>query len=407
MTGLLMLVLRRRTWHSLRIVDILFSFVLGRPKNLPAVGSGHSQMDIADQEDPASSQSGFSAVLKGSLLLEDIVHKLNGRILHVPTAEELLGRLRTWSQELPPTLRQFNFSSCDGSGLDAAERQLLTGNIHVSCVYYFAVMLTTRPYLVAYLLSRLKGRAPDQLISDPDDASDVNIKNSKISKMAQVCVSSAIYMVDMCQKVRTSNFVFGNMSLLMYGNPLCLCSGKSWLTIILTSAWIFGAGLVLGFSSFAGEPRTDIETGFRDARAILECISASNAQARLHHEILESFADAITEYHRRVAAERHGAVQHYIDQILVVNIPRSAEIPGDQYTLNNFVDANGDLDALMAGSMTALQDTVISTDCAQTMVGLSANQGLEDDWEAIERQLAHNDFSLDNELFEKLFYSIE
>ena len=208
-------ILRLRTWNSLRNIDILSSFILGRPKSLPVVGDDEREMEMADGQIPQDSQSSFNAILKGCSLLEDIVNKLSkGSILHVPTAEGLLEQLRSWSQTLPPTLRQFTFTSGDGTFLDSAERQLLAGNIHVSCVYYFAVMLITRPFLIAYLMSRLRGRAPDQLISDPDEASDVNIKNNKVSKLAQVCVSSAIYMVDMCQRARASNFDFGNMCLL-------------------------------------------------------------------------------------------------------------------------------------------------------------------------------------------------
>lgn len=149
--------------------------------------------------------------------LEEIVDNLNREnILHVPTAESLLQRLRQWSRELHPNMRQFaamshaNESPC----LDFADRQALMGNMHVSCIYYFAVILITRPYLIAYLMSRLRGKAPDHLISDPDEASDVNIKNNKVSKLAQVCVGAAVYMVDMCRKARESEFTFGNLCLL-------------------------------------------------------------------------------------------------------------------------------------------------------------------------------------------------
>jgi hypothetical protein len=75
-------------------------------------------------------------------------------------------------------------------------------------------MLITRPFLVAYLMSRLRGKAPDDLISDPDEASDISIKNSKVSRLAQVCVSSAIEMVDMCVKAKNCSFTFRNLSIL-------------------------------------------------------------------------------------------------------------------------------------------------------------------------------------------------
>jgi hypothetical protein len=156
----------------------------------------------------------------------DTLNKEN--ILHVPTAENFLERLRQWSRELPPSMRRFtpvvSYSpqsfrdGRDASCLNPVDRQLLMGNMHVSCIYYFAVILITRPYLIAYLMSRLRGKAPDHLIGDPDEASDVTIKNNKVSKLAQVCVSSAVYMVDMCQKVKDSSLTFGNLCLLKYAH---------------------------------------------------------------------------------------------------------------------------------------------------------------------------------------------
>jgi hypothetical protein len=177
-------------------------------------------MEMSREASPQDTQSVFTAILKGSSLLEDIVNKLSkGNMLHVPTAEGLLEQLRQWSRALPPTLRQFTSTSGDGSCLDFADRQLLAGNIHLSCVYYFAVILITRPFLIAYLMSRLRGRAPDQLISDPEEATDVRIKNNTVSKLAQVCVSSAVYMADTCAKAKASNFTFGNLCMLKYSAP--------------------------------------------------------------------------------------------------------------------------------------------------------------------------------------------
>lgn len=168
------------------------------------------------------SQAAFSEIVKACSLLENIVDKLStGNMLHIPTAEAHLEQFRRWSQSLPPVLLKFTFLPGDGASFDPVDRQLLIGNIHVSCVYYFSVILITRPFFIAYLLSRLRGRAPDQLISDPDEASDINLKNNKVSKLAQVCVSSAIYMVNMCQTAKSANFFFGNLCLLKYV-PLCV-----------------------------------------------------------------------------------------------------------------------------------------------------------------------------------------
>lgn len=175
-----------------------------------------TELRLPSEVDAQYPRSTFTAMVKACLLLEGIVDTLgkSSNILHVPTAESLLQRLRQWSRELPQSIRQFKKFASNDYCLKPADRQALLGSIHVSSVYYFAVILITRPFLVAYLTSRLRGKAPDHLISDPDQASDTNLKNNKVSRLAQVCVSSAITMVDMCIKAKASNFTFGNLCLL-------------------------------------------------------------------------------------------------------------------------------------------------------------------------------------------------
>lgn len=89
----------------------------------------------------------------------------------------------------------------------------------------------------------------------------------------------------------------------------------------MNRAWIFGAGLVLGFSLFGGEPRRDIENAFHSVQIILGDIALSSQQARLYYNILTSFADAIKKYRQRVAEERIYTVQHYMDRLLTFEAP--------------------------------------------------------------------------------------
>lgn len=199
-------------WNSLRVLDVLTGFIIGPCPGLPDVwlDIDTSQNTVASNQ---NTRSAFVSVVEGSQLVEAVVQKLrSGKVLHVPTAESLLADLRTWVHSLPPTARSLKIA--DKLNLTLAERQALVGNIHVSCIYYFAVMLITRPFLVAYLLSRLRGRAPDHLIEDPEEANDMTIKNNIVSKLAQVCVSSATCMADMCWKAKQSGLSFGNLCLI-------------------------------------------------------------------------------------------------------------------------------------------------------------------------------------------------
>jgi hypothetical protein len=206
---------RVRFWNSVQNLDILSSFNFGRPKSLPAVRPDLAEAAQFDTEGGRNSRPLLTAMVKACNLLDHIVNTLgkNNNILHVPTAEELLRKLRQWSRELPQRIRRFPVKCDSNATLGPADRQALLGSLHVSCVHYFAVMLITRPFLVAYLMSRLRGKTPDDLVSDPE-ASDISIKNSKVSRLAQVCVSSVIEMVDMCVKVKDCSFTFRNLSIL-------------------------------------------------------------------------------------------------------------------------------------------------------------------------------------------------
>ncbi|KJK63879.1 FMN-dependent dehydrogenase [Aspergillus parasiticus SU-1] len=290
---------RIRVWNSVQNLDILSSFIFGRPKSLPAICSVLAESTQFDTGGGRNSRPLFTAMVKACNILDHIVDTLgkNNDILHVPTAEELLRQLRQWSRELPEHIRRFPVKCDVNATLQPADRQALLGSLHISCVHYFAVMLITRPFLVAYLVSRLRGKAPDNLISDPDEGSDASIKNSKVSRLAQVCISSAIDMVDMCVKAKNCSFTFRNLSLL--------------------EAWTFGAGLVLGFSVFGGDPRSDIENAFQSAQIILGDIALSSKQAQLYHNILMNLADAVKKYRQRVTEERNYTVQHYMDRILI------------------------------------------------------------------------------------------
>ncbi|KIW18002.1 hypothetical protein PV08_02289 [Exophiala spinifera] len=309
---------RARIWNSLRNVDVLSSFIFGKPKSLPAIRQSSSQTHLSFEYLGNDNLTPFNSIVKGCSLLEEIVDELSsGKILHVPTAESLLEKLQSWSQSLPTSLRKVSFtgdanvsrnalrSITSPTGKDAisqgdlSARQKLAGALHVSCIYYFAVILISRPFLIAYLLSRLRGRAPDQLIPNPDEASDMAIKNSTISKMAQLCVSAAMRTAATCAAAHRHGYSFGNLCLL--------------------KAWVFGAGLVLGFSKFAGEPRKDIDEAFEQVNTVLESIATQSPQAGLYRETLEAFRESIAKWHDRVETEIKRTVQHYMDDILVIH----------------------------------------------------------------------------------------
>ncbi|GKZ96455.1 hypothetical protein AnigIFM59636_010705 [Aspergillus niger] len=342
---------RRRIWHSMRNLDILSSFVLSRPRSLPLVPS------MPDTNEEVNLQSAFYAVGNGCTLLNNIVDTLSkGGLLDVPTAEGLLSQLRKWSSGLPTGLRQFRSVSHSLPFLEPGDRQRLVGSIHVSCLYYFAVILVTRPYLIAYLTSRLRGKAPDHLISDPDEASDVAIKNNKVSKLAQV-------------------------------------------------AWIFGAGLILGFSKFAAEPRRDIESLFNSSLHLLDDIGRTSPQAQLYHQILTSLNDAVAKFRNRVAGEVYRTVQDYMDQILMID----PNMDGDTIARSKDSEDSypGWSDDWLAGAIRGVETGDIALDPVSN--GTQGAQMFRDpgDWGDIDSMELGDHLLMDIEPFDQVFYTVE
>ncbi|KAE8320907.1 hypothetical protein BDV39DRAFT_212965 [Aspergillus sergii] len=370
---------RRRIWQSMRNLDTLSSFVLSRPRSLPTVPSWSNIMEL-------NTESAFHAIGDGCILLDNIVDTLSkGKLLDIITAEDLLMQLRKWSGSLPTTLRQFYRAFHSSQTLEPGDRQRLVGSIHVSCLYYFAVILVTRPYLIAYLTSRLRGKAPDHLISDPDEASDVTLKNNKVSKLAQVCVSSSLYMVDMCRRAKSAGLVFRNFCLL--------------------KAWIFGAGLILGFSMFAGEPRRDVERLFDSALLLLDDIGRTSPQAQLYHQILTSFLEAVNKYRNRVAGEVYRTVQDYMDQILTIDVAMpedSATAPSGRQDVYPGWD-----DGWLAGAMQDVEASAIALD--PISFGTKGAQMFREpcNWSDMDTMQLEGDLIIDVEPFDQLFYTVE
>lgn len=177
---------RLRTWHSLCIMDVVTSSLLGRPCTVPRA-TRHSIHSL-----PLDAlQPSFNAMLKAAALLDDICRVLSrGVLINVPTAQELLTSLRHWSRDLPPSLRRFECK--DSSTLTYGDQRAVIGNIHVSSMYYFSVILVTRPFLTRCLMPNIRRQAGTEcrVMTDPAQAA-----------LAQVCTTSAVYMGQLCRHI--------------------------------------------------------------------------------------------------------------------------------------------------------------------------------------------------------------
>lgn len=148
----------------------------------------------------------LDATYKLSLIIrKDLVGLIDKKGLSVELVECHLKNLKVWTTNLPTDLQLSSVPECP-----RPEAQLrIIGSLHISCFYYFSVIIATRPFLIPFLLRRL----PDgQHIPELD----VKATTSQEAKLAHTCLNSAIYMIQTCSEVMDSGFLLRNMCIIKY-----------------------------------------------------------------------------------------------------------------------------------------------------------------------------------------------
>lgn len=193
---------RIRVWMSVRILDKLTNSILGRPS---ATAGVHSDLEDVLEELAQSSEDRRTDCLIAShnvvSIINDIITKLyDWKIFTVSAVEERLRDLEAWKRSLPESLRApppaANATSTPGSEHSrGSTTQGAIGNLHVSCLYYFAVTLATRPILMSTLATR------------PSN-------NDSRSNMSAACLDAAMFLVQVCVEARDAGVLHGNMCIL-------------------------------------------------------------------------------------------------------------------------------------------------------------------------------------------------
>lgn len=172
---------------------MLVSAILGRP---PATLSLRYEVDreLAGPS-PTAATDTDSVCLAASYRIVSIInaaaHELYGKqaVAH-SAAERLLEDIDAWKRTLPECLKMR--SSVGGT------RAEIVRNVHVSCLYYFAVTLITRPVLVATLSARPETDA------EPEAS----------GQMASACVDAALYLIQTCKDAHRMGYLVGNMCIM-------------------------------------------------------------------------------------------------------------------------------------------------------------------------------------------------
>lgn len=284
---------RWRTWKSLLILDTIVSSILGRPGGLPSKrpedDTAESDQGIGELDRPRWLAS--RAVFGVCSHIIDLEQQLGNSVISDPsTAESFLQRLRKWNDSVPVKLR--HFASIKDTALGPADRELFIGAVHVACSYYFTIILVTRPFLISHLVSQIRRRRRPSI--------EKSETSSAVSDLAQACLDSAVYM-------SKTGYMAINSAIL--SNNMCLLK-----------AWMFAAGLLLGFAMFAqSEPVPEVDNAFQNAIATLERLAQVSPQARHYYEILSTFSDAILSRREQLGRERRKKSNQYVSQIFTAD----------------------------------------------------------------------------------------
>ena len=208
------------------MLDLQCNAILGRPSSTahihdtPALTTG-----TRDEGDTTHRMLSLTANYDLCSTIEVISRTLTRTdcALDEPTVENYLKELQDWSRALPGKLRQSIQRESRGGVPEWKHREETIGNVHVACGYYFAVILLTRPFLVATVVpkvQRLHGQLSGSRPSSPqgsDPRADTQRKRGnrqKTNEFSQTCVGAAAILVQLCHDAASCDMLLDNMSIL-------------------------------------------------------------------------------------------------------------------------------------------------------------------------------------------------
>ncbi|KAJ6781470.1 hypothetical protein PWT90_02674 [Aphanocladium album] len=254
---------RLKIWMSLCILDMTVSSLLGRPAATSGLRIELEESHISALSNHEDQNLAHMFAVYGILsITTDVVENLyRKRMPSVALIEQSFARIEDWSRALPKSTRLKPTSKNHGK----PDRQDVC-RLHISCLYYFAVTLVSRPILISQLTSQS------------------NMSSITLSPLASACLDAAVFLVQTCVEAKKTDHFFGS---------LCIIK-----------ALVFAAGLILGFDMFAKrEFDFEIENAFSGAREILDFISEQSSQAAHYAEILGLLSSAVAEQRRKTASQ--------------------------------------------------------------------------------------------------------
>jgi hypothetical protein len=188
---------RLRVWMTCRVGDKLVNSLLGRPA---------TTIGILEQLDPVYTDlvSGQDRGLKcmvAAYRIVSIIDEINTKLyseqdVRPAVVEQLLQSIDAWKRDCLPSLQPgVQETSLLPGDASTDPKQGSVGIVHVSCLYYFAVILATRPVFISALT--LQQGQKDQE-----------------SPMSEACLDAAVFLAQTCVEALDTGLLASNMCIM-------------------------------------------------------------------------------------------------------------------------------------------------------------------------------------------------
>lgn len=181
-----------------RVGDKLVNSILGRPAT--TIGITEELGPIVNNL-VSSSDHGLNCMVAAYgivSIIDDINTKLyNEQGARPALIEQLLRAIDTWKRDFTPSLQQNDTeaSIAPHASSMSDSKNSSVGVVHVSCLYYFAVMLATRPVLISTLTLQQK-------------------QKDQHSPMAEACLDAATFLAQTCVEAFEAGLLESNMCIM-------------------------------------------------------------------------------------------------------------------------------------------------------------------------------------------------
>lgn len=176
----------------MRILDKLVSSLLGRP----AATAGTDARPLIGDLAPDCNYG--SKYLVATCEIVEIINDINNTLYHgkditVTVVEKLLVNIDSWKRDLLMPLEGPEQPEVLGDSVKA--NRMAVAKIHISCLYYFAVTLATRPLFI----SSVNSQAGNKIHHPP---------------LAAACIEAAVYLAQTCADALKAGLLERSMCIL-------------------------------------------------------------------------------------------------------------------------------------------------------------------------------------------------